>query len=83
MQIQTNLILRGYACVLLGRSHLICCRRIENMALTPYEVNLIHKDAVLSSDMLIGSVSPKFLSAFYDHLLFQQSIGCITVLFTS
>lgn len=81
MQIWTNWILRGYACVLLGRSHLIYGGRMENVALTTYEVNLIHRDAMLSSDMLIGSVPPKPLNAFYYQLLFQKSISCIKALF--
>lgn len=47
---------------------------------TPYEVNLIHKDAMLSSDMLIDQ-SLQNLNVFYYQLLFQQSISCIKALF--
>lgn len=51
--------------VLLWRSYLIFCGYLENSAFTPYKVNLIHEAAVLSSDMLVGSVPSKYLSVFY------------------
>lgn len=46
--------------VLFGRSYFIFCGCLENSAFTPYKVNLIHKVAVLVSDMLVGSVPSKY-----------------------
>lgn len=62
-------------------SHLLWTYREHD---TPYEVNLIHKDAMLSSDMLTGSVPPKFKCILLPitfptvHQLYQSTV-CLIV----